>query len=438
MRKVMICFFLVMVLLFCNVTSAYSMGATAEVLITGGTASANPVALVVGLLLLGGAGIDIVITDLADGKGMTKSEYLDSLLQDFSETAGKTYNELVNELAEGIECTKNGYIIIGESCASAWNGFLNWLFDSGLVAESLSLIPAEGSDMKFYYITPSYAFPAGESFFTGFRGSSTIYMGYYYGNVVSFFSDSSFTLDRYFSNGTFWTSYTVNQMNSFGCYYTTLTLDQSYIDGHLDTASSVNVNVVSPDILNSLVVVGEGTISGGQLVGEKDRYVDGVLGGIGALKGESVIARPDILDVPGAIDTDLTIPFPDYIDRLLELLNADELTDVPVAVEENTALPSDRADTAVEPIEDMNEFTYDIKGIFPFCIPFDLYDMLNLLVAGREAPHFEYRFYIPGIVDYTMEFDFAMFESLADLLRKMELLAFCVGLGFVTKSLIKW
>ena len=439
MRKVIACFFLVVLLLFCNVTSAYSMGAVGELLVTGGTASAGPVALVVGLMLLGGAGIDIVLTDLADDKGMTKSEYLDSLLHDFSVAAGKAYNEVINELAEGIECTKNGYIIIGESCASAWNRFLNWLFDSGLVLDSLPMTSLEGSGMKFYLVTSAHPFPIsgdGSDFYVNIAGSSSIYMGYYFANSITLYSDAPFTIDRYRGNS-YWLTYDINDLNVSGCYYRSLTIDQSYIDSHIDTASPVNVNVVSPDVLNSLVVVGDGTISGGQLVGEKDKYVDGVLGGIGALEGQSVIARPGILDIPGAIDTDLTIPFPDYIDKLLGLLNTGELT-VPVAVEDNGALPSDRADTAVEPVEDMGSFTYDIKGLFPFCIPFDIYDMLNLLVAGREAPHFEYRFYVPGIVDYTMEFDFAMFEPLADVLRKMELLAFCVGLAFVTKSLIKW
>jgi len=437
---------MVTVLLFCNVTTAYSMGAAGEILVTGGTASANPVALAVGLLLLGGAGIDIVVTDLAEDKGMTKSEYLDSPLHDFADSCGKAYDDLVNELAEGVECTKNGYLIIGERCSAAWGNFINYLFDSGAVGSSIPLEAYGTADNNvILYRYNGSLIDRGDQYEIYSVDGEPMYIAYEGMNAaqdtayIRIYSLGRMKQRIYNQEGVLlrdnWATVSATGRSFYEVY---MTVSPDYIQTAFpENVEAVPHGLVNADVLNSLVVVGEGTVSG-QLVGDKDRYAEGVLGGIGALEGQSVIARPDILDVPGALDTDLTIPFPDYIDKLLELLNSGAIADVPVAVENNDGLPADRADTAVEPVQDMGEFTYDVKEIFPFCIPFDIYDMFNLLVSGREAPHFEYRFYVPGVVDYTMEFDFAMFEPLADVMRKMELLAFCIGLAFVTKSLIKW
>ena len=79
----------------------------------------------------------------------------------------------------------------------------------------------------------------------------------------------------------------------------------------------------------------------------------------------------------------------------------------------------------------------ELKDIFPFCIPFDLYDMVTGLQAARCAPHFEWELEVPNVIDYTFEIDFSSFDTVATLLRTLELLAFCVGLAFVTRSIIR-
>lgn len=79
----------------------------------------------------------------------------------------------------------------------------------------------------------------------------------------------------------------------------------------------------------------------------------------------------------------------------------------------------------------------ELKDIFPFCIPFDLYDMVTGLQAARCAPYFEWELVVPNVIDYTFEIDFSSFDTVATLLRTLELLAFCVGLAFVTRSIIR-
>lgn len=84
--------------------------------------------------------------------------------------------------------------------------------------------------------------------------------------------------------------------------------------------------------------------------------------------------------------------------------------------------------------------TIRFADIFPFCIPFDIYDFLSLLSATRTAPHFEIPFNYDRIgLDYTFVFDLSgeSWENLAQIVRTLELLAFCVGLAFVTRDMIK-
>ena len=79
-----------------------------------------------------------------------------------------------------------------------------------------------------------------------------------------------------------------------------------------------------------------------------------------------------------------------------------------------------------------------LETIFPFCIPFDIYAFCSALNADPVAPSFEWRMqYAPLGLDYTFEIDLSAFDSVAQVLRTMELLAFCVGLAFWTRHLIR-
>lgn len=102
-------------------------------------------------------------------------------------------------------------------------------------------------------------------------------------------------------------------------------------------------------------------------------------------------------------------------------------------------------DEVEDEIEDYEEISvnpddYAVNGlqeIFPFCIPFDIYNFVEALDATPEAPVINWRFYVPGIVDETIEIDLSVFDPVARLLRTMELLLFCVGLAFVTRKIIR-
>ena len=83
------------------------------------------------------------------------------------------------------------------------------------------------------------------------------------------------------------------------------------------------------------------------------------------------------------------------------------------------------------------DYQMDLKKFFPFCIPFDLYDFFTCLNADPVAPVIEWVIPLPGGGTYPLEIDLSAFDGVAQLLRRLQLLLFCVGLAFKTRDLIK-
>lgn len=94
----------------------------------------------------------------------------------------------------------------------------------------------------------------------------------------------------------------------------------------------------------------------------------------------------------------------------------------------------------IEQVVSTDPGDYAVSGleqVFPFCIPFDIYNFVSALDATPEAPVINWRFYVPGICDETITIDLSVYNNVAALLRTMELLLFCVGLAFVTRKIIR-
>lgn len=82
------------------------------------------------------------------------------------------------------------------------------------------------------------------------------------------------------------------------------------------------------------------------------------------------------------------------------------------------------------------DYTFQVRDFFPFCVPFDLYDMLNCLAADPVAPRFDWVIPVLGN-NYKVSVNLDKFDYVARILRTMELLAFAVGLAVATKKLIQ-
>lgn len=153
---------------------------------------------------------------------------------------------------------------------------------------------------------------------------------------------------------------------------------------------------------------------------------------------DQVLADVKSIDTSTDAATDITGELTNSIDK------ANTKAEDRVKAEEKPGEKTDeKTDTDVDnPAESDEVKKYKVKlvDIFPFCIPYDIYRFLNCLQADPVAPCFD----IPiigknsfGLEEYTYTLDLSQFDSVAKILRTMELLAFCVGLAFVTNNLIK-
>lgn len=144
------------------------------------------------------------------------------------------------------------------------------------------------------------------------------------------------------------------------------------------------------------------------------------------LEDENVETIPYVTNVPAEGVGEETgtgaIPLVDGIPSIL-----DSAIDGFFAVEEEA---EENPDTPARPITSPG-----LASVFPFCLPFDVYHFFQCLSAAPVAPHFEWEMQIPGIIDYTWVIDLSGFNTVAQILRTVELLAFCVGLAFVTRSM---
>lgn len=96
------------------------------------------------------------------------------------------------------------------------------------------------------------------------------------------------------------------------------------------------------------------------------------------------------------------------------------------------------SDAVATDFEGLDDYTMDLTQFFPFCVPFDLAYLFERLRADPEALVIDWHFLIPYLdVDIPIQIDLSPFDSLAQLLRSLEVIAFIVALLVGTKNLIQ-
>lgn len=140
------------------------------------------------------------------------------------------------------------------------------------------------------------------------------------------------------------------------------------------------------------------------------------------------IGAVDISDVRSAADvvSDTYISTEDIVTdiELVETIPEDD-------TKESVSVADVTTDSSAE------EYKVALIDIFPFCIPFDIYNLFSALVAEPEAPSFEWKFFLFG-EDYAIMIDLSIFDTVASILRNMELIVFILGLALLTPKVIKW
>jgi len=121
----------------------------------------------------------------------------------------------------------------------------------------------------------------------------------------------------------------------------------------------------------------------------------------------------------------------DELTRLLELDEEMEGVGEQVGTD-NPAIPKEGMENPSIPKS--NRFV----TVFPFCLPFDLIEMISLLKCEPKAPEFVIPFEWPGVFTEEIRVSFDFLNPIMPLVRMLFLLGFAVGLIKLTSTVIKW
>lgn len=150
---------------------------------------------------------------------------------------------------------------------------------------------------------------------------------------------------------------------------------------------------------------------------------------------------------PSKIFTTGNTQLDDYTSLVEKLKNGeltyDEFKEQYEYKKNTTTDPSTPSEPVVDPSEPtepedvgpIGDYALDLTEFFPFCIPYDIKEFLSLLSAAPEAPVFDWDIVVPSLnwgVHLTV--DLSPWNNVAALFRKLELLGFIIGLGFVTRE----
>lgn len=339
----------------------------------------------------------------------------------------------LSNIVTGIKMTPIGQVLLNPIALAGIREFATWLVQQeGLVAGGSPVqVVTGGTTLNGYPVWTSFTvvFTNGTSrVFTALNGAHLIVKQVGSSGLRYYIFGSSafrFTVDFYNADGSFSYSSTFNS-NSYS------SAGHSWSEG-LSSVRSINVPYVTYDW--QTVMAG----SGGLVTSDGDMSLV-------PSSSMSVPTTADIQDKEMLINTSLDVgaDAAAWYEQVMNKVAANDMTATGTLVGAGTITADQVIDqgaiTEQEGVVSWPDVTVPIgvsglDEIFPFCIPFDIYHFFEALAADPVAPSFEIPFVIEGVVDYTFEIDLEPFDQVAQVLRLVELLAFCVGLAFVTRSM---
>lgn len=362
------------------------------------------------------------------------------------------FNNLITRMADAFEPVSNGFcqlLITGSSgnfrsflSADFLSWVLNWFFDSDTLRSGFQA-PSDlvGSDIlsralakcNDYYICVAWVRDDGALQFVGTTATTGFSIRPIDGGGYSIRQANGFSYTRWEINSettnisgtttsysmTIPGSYQVFQGGTWQSVYSDLDLSLDSVGDSLDAAPYtdwVGQSVSNDDqafVPVSVPSLDSSTISAQtQTQAQAGTVPDAVV--------DEIIAGEDVVPDTGTIA--------DVITAVRALV-----ADIVAAVQ---AIPAAIADI-FSPAADPEVYQVDLKDFFPFCIPFDLFDIVTAFAAEPEAPVFEWPISVPRWgFEYTLKVDLQEWEDIASLFRTLELTIFCVGLAIVTREKI--
>lgn len=455
----------------------------------------GPVLAVVGVALAG-YGIYTNISDGAAEQGITKTEYIGQQLQNFADKAGQTFDLVINTIAYNIHCTQDGLIKLGDAAAEKIDQFVNWITgntEENFYDGDITEIPSQGLNngyigtLNVVEVTDGSIISISQDN-TGSRDpvyceisnrsadANQKFYCYQYPNknntyLLAIMSTSTIDVRVIYhkSDGSILDTVNPGSTGHKGFWY------QKYAGRSLGTHGAYDVPSYGSDQYSIFADL-PATFVGGEYVGSGINTFYGDLDGINQKReqlqdrqaGDVIVLNPGLLDelapdIPA--DKEYGVSVPDYLDTLQRVLDQDLAIDMPVediddgiivdlpiddgltlnpelVVAPETDYPQEQdtpvlnPDIPASPDSIVQPMLLDLTGIFPFCIPFDLYALMQKFVDDPVAPNIDINFTIPIAnveVDYT--FDLAPFNTVALILRNIEMAALIVGLAVATRRI---
>lgn len=447
---------------------------------------AGPVGAVVGVTL-GALGVNAYVSQASQQAGKTRTRFVLDKLVLWGAQAGYTQEQLYSKIAQGIFVAADGAIQLSNEVGSMITQFANWMFSENMVAPSAgSSTPVQdtatiGSASITLSTTWSFVGSNGKELMI-LNASSPVFVEQYRGQ-----SDSSIAVYAFVADTSFTYSYPTGNPDNSVRYYSTYLTSTNQSGQKLYYSNGNNPGTYNGDWISTVTYPsGYSTFSEyfrtttGDVVynpGTSDVSDEVFVGTPESWAENKDVLNPSTEDTPIVLNPDLLNPIIDsladgqqatmsIIDYLQALQDAWDhalddvqtaigtITDTLTGIQEQIAVPQEAVknpvitnpgvtpDTTpildpstVDPGTAVTGLSFDLTQIFPFCIPFDIYAMLATLSATPEAPvyHVHYEGPYNILIDFTV--DLSPWDSVAAVLRTVELLAFCIGLAYVTRSM---
>lgn len=234
--------------------------------------------------------------------------------------------------------------------------------------------------------------------------------------------------------------------NNGNVSYDTATFESDWLlfTCNIQSGGIVGTSLQPKSKWDTLTVPKDGTIEIG-----KSNTIDGIVS-INPDFTQALIDGAYSLVTPYTTDVtadSIEVAIPNDVSEILEGVTEGTISTTQ-AIEESKAVPVDTTSSAavagaiaaVTPLVKPTEFqTYGLADLFPFCIPFDLINFFRAFNATPKTPEFDIKLPNGQKINEEMQYttyhvDLHDFDGVADIVRKIECVAFCVLLCSITRQ----
>lgn len=384
--------------------------------------------------ILGQIATDIGVTGILEGLGLFRDtlngdEYYNNLVSDVKDhlaSSGQFAGDVMDIWWRIDPLSQNSVLTIPLALITAVR---NYIFDNGVVQSSpysLSVYGVDFSSDSFLNVIYFQRYSSGK-----YTRTAAVYSSSAISSSVPGYPSGSVVVD-----GTtyYWRQATLGSGYEYDETMITGFPSDSNVQSYISSNGYKGVSSYNPIILGTIAPPGTlFTSAYPQWLEHEKEEEDGstvpmVQIGLGNTVGETEsLTQEQIWSGQGTVP----VPGQDVTDASL----TDILQSIVALPAQMVVSITDALSTFFTPSGTIEAYSLDLKDLFPFCIPFDIFDFLAALSADPVPPVFEFDLNL-GVATEPMRIDLSNWSDLAAIIRTLELGLFCVGLALKTRELI--